>query len=125
MNKEYITLAGTAAQPYSDIVIVENQLFLSGLIPQDETSGELLKGDIEFETDIVLRNMSHILERYGSGMDKVIKVDVFLHDFCEKDRMNSVYVKHFPTDKFPARVCVGGIDLAADCKVEMVATALR
>ena len=110
---------------YCDAVIADDQIYLSGLISEDWDTGELKLGTIEEETDQVLRNMKVMLERYGSGMDKLIRVEIFLTDFSERDRMNSVYVRHFPDGKLPARLCVGMTGLAAGCKVEMMAHAYR
>ena len=111
---------------YCDCVIADDQLYLSGLIAEDLATGELKKGTIEEETELVLNNLETMLKRYGSGMDKCIRVEVFLTDFYgERDRMNEVYKKHFPADKMPARFCCGTNGLAAGCKIEVMAHAYR
>ena len=110
---------------YCDVVIAEDHLYYSGLISEDFESGELRLGTIEEETEQVMQNMKTLLLRYGSGMDKLIRIDIYLSDFAERDRMNAVYVSHFPEGKLPARLCVGVNGLAAGCKVEMVAHAYR
>lgn len=110
---------------YSDVVIYEDQLYLSGLISQNWESGSVQLGSIEEETETVLCNMRSLLESYGSGMDKIIRVEIFLLDFTERDRMNAVYVRHFPPDKLPSRLCVGVSGLACNCKVEMTVIAYR
>lgn len=123
MKGEYITFSNESKSPYSDIVSIENNLYLSGLIPVDPITGEIIKGDIDLETNVIMQNMSRILKENGSDMDKVIKVEIFLNDFSDKERMNEIYVKYFPKGKLPSRVCVGGVDLACGCKVEMVVQA--
>ena len=106
---------------YCDAVVADNHVYLSGLISENLETGELVLGTIEEETALVLKNMAVMLERYGSGMDKLIHVDVYLADFSERDRMNEIYRKAFPADRIPTRFCCGVNGLAAGCKVEMVA----
>jgi len=110
---------------YADVVIADDQLYLSGLISQDWDTGEVKCGTIEEETERVLCSMRKMLERYGSGMDKLIRVEIFLTDFSERNRMNGVYVSHFPAGRLPSRLCVGVTGLACGCKVEMMAHAYR
>lgn len=111
---------------YCDVCIADDQLYLSGLISEDWTTGELKKGTIEEETEQVMQNLKTMLERYGSGMDKLIRVEIFLTDFYgERDRMNEVYKKHLVEGKIPARLCVGVSGLAAGCKIELMAHAYR
>ena len=106
---------------YCDAVLAGDQIYLSGLISQDPESGELRLGTIEEETEQTLQNLQIMLERYGSGMDKLIRVEIFLTDFSERDRMNAVYARHFDPERIPARLCVGVTGLAGGCKVEMMA----
>jgi len=124
MANSYINFADAAGNPYSDMVIVDDRfLFLSGLISQDLESGEILKGDIAFEIKQILDNLETLLKRYGSGMDKVIRADVLLSDFAERDAMNAEYVLHFPEGHLPSRLCFGNVGLACDCRVELAVTA--
>jgi 2-iminobutanoate/2-iminopropanoate deaminase len=78
------------------VIADDRTCFLSGLISQDLKTGEVLKGDIVFETKRVLENLETILRRYGSGMDQVIRTEVLLSDFSERDKMNAEYVNIFP-----------------------------
>jgi len=124
VNCNYITFGEPG--PYSDIVEVNNNLlFLSGLVSEDFDSGEVLHGDITAETRQVFTNLKNILEAHGSDMAHVIRVDVMLHDFSERDEMNAEYVKHFPADRMPSRVCFGGADLAAGLKIEVTVIAAK
>lgn len=112
--------------PYSDIVEVDNKfLFLSGLVSEDLESGDVLHGNIAAETSQVFTNLKGILEAHGSDMAHVIRVDVMLSDFSERDEMNAEYVKHFPEGRRPARVCFGGVDLAAGLKIEVTVIAAK
>jgi len=123
---DYIKFSETSENPYSDLVIVDDQfLFLSGLISQDIKTGKVVNGDITFETKQVLENLETILNKYGSGMDHIIRIEVLLSNFSDRNEMNAEYVKHFPTGHFPARLCFGNVGLACDCKVEMAVTARK
>jgi len=110
---------------YSEAVIADDRIYLSGLVCEDLETGELKLGTIEEETDRILRNMKVILEKYGSSMDQLIRVEIFLTDFSERVRMNEVYAKHFDPQRIPSRVCVGVTGLYEGCRVEMMAIAYR
>ncbi len=124
VNCKYISFGEPA--PYSDIVEVDGKLlFLSGLVSEDLESGDVLHGDITAETRQILTNLKGILEAHGSDMEHVVRVDVMLSDFSERDEMNAEYVRHFPEGRRPARVCFGGADLAAGLKIEVTVIAAK
>lgn len=126
MNAEHIYFTEDRGAPYCDLVVTEGKyLFLSGLISQDLASGEVLYGSITEETKRILDNLAVLLERYGSDMDHVIRAEVLLRDFSERDEMNAEYVRHFREETMPARLCYGNVGLAGACKVEIMITAVR
>lgn len=126
MATEYIRFYPDDAEcPYSDVVVDGDTLYLSGLVSEDMDTGELVAGDMTTETRQVLNNLERILTQYGSDMSHVLRMDVLLSDFSQRGEMNAEYIKHFPQDKIPARVCYGGVDLAAGCKIEIVAIAKK
>lgn len=126
MENEYISFSEAPNYPYSDLVVVEGRyLFLSGLVSEDMVTGELLCGDIAFETRQVLTNLKKILEKYGSDMEHVVRMEVILSDFSQRDAMNQEYIRHFSREHMPARVCFGGACLADNCKIEIMATAVK
>lgn len=126
MELNYINVTDNTGAPYSDLVAVNDKtLFLSGLVSEDFESGELLPGTIAEETRQILKNLKAILEANGSDLDHVVRVEVLLADFAERDEMNREYMKHFKPDRMPARLCFGGVDLAAGCKIEIQVTAVR
>lgn len=126
MSCEFLNLQEPSEGPYSDLVVVDDKfLFLSGLVSEDFETGELVCGDIVTETRQALKNLAMILERFGSDMDHVVRVEVLLSDFSERDAMNGEYVKHFDPVHKPARLCYGGVDLADGCKIEIMATAVK
>lgn len=126
MANEYIRFVPEDGCPYSDVVVVDGEfLFLSGLVSEDMDSGELVTGDITVQTRQVLSNLKRILEQHGSDMAHVIRAEVLLSNFSERNEMNAEYVKHFPAEALPARLCYGGVALADDCKIEIIAIARK
>lgn len=126
MEGQYVYFSEDHSAPYSDMVVMEGKyLFLSGLIAEDLGTREILSGDITFETKTVLDNLETILERYGSDMDHIVRLEILLRDFSERDVMNEEYRKHFNADHMPARLCFGDVGLAGTCKIEIMATAYK
>lgn len=126
MRCEFLNLQEPNEGPYSDLVVVDDRfLFLSGLVSEDFETGELVSGDIATETRQTLNNLKMILEQYGSDMDHVVRLEVILADFSQRDAMNEEYVKHFDPAHKPSRVCFGGAALAEGCKIEILATAVK
>lgn len=126
MGEQHIHFSDNHSTPYCDMVVVEDRyLFLSGLVSQNLATGELVLGDTAFETKQILDNLKIILERYGSDMQSVIRAEVLLRTFAERDLMNVEYVKHFDPEHMPARLCYGDVGLAGECKVEIMVTAVK
>ena len=125
MENNHIIFIEEEDQPYSDIVEVGNMLYLSGLVSEDLSTRDEAYGSIEFETNRILDNLKVILERYGSDMDHVVRIDIILANWADKNAMNAEYVKHFRREKLPARVCYGDVSIAGDCKVEMTVIATK
>ena len=126
MEVKFVSLGNAEVMPYSDITEVNDKMmFLSGMVSENIETGEVLHGTITEETRVTFENMKKLLEANGSDMEHVVKVDVLLHDFAERDEMNIEYKKHFKAGKRPARVCYGGVDLADGLKIEVTAIALK
>jgi 2-iminobutanoate/2-iminopropanoate deaminase len=117
------TKAPKAIGPYSQAVRANGFIFISGQIPIDPTTDELLCGDIGQQTTRVLENLKAILEAAGSSLDRAVKVSVFLKDMGEFAAMNAVYAKYFPANP-PARATVQVARLPRDVGVEMDVIAL-
>lgn len=125
MDNQYIYFSDDHSAPYCDMVVTEGKyLFLSGLMSQNMDTGEILYGDIIFETKKLLDNLAVILEKYGSDMEHVVRTEVLLRNFSERDAMNVEYLKHFKPGFVPARLCYGNVGLAGQCKVEIMVTAV-
>ena len=108
--------------PYSQAIRAENFIFLSGQIPIDPKTGELVKGDIRQQTRQVLENIRGVLESQGLGMQDVVKVNIFLKDMGNFNEMNEVYATRFSSSP-PARstVEVAKLPKNADIEIEAIA----
>src|SRR4030042_5381075 len=115
--------APKAIGPYSQAIQAGNFLFLSGQIPLDPKTGELLKGDIRKQTQQVLENIKGVLESQGLGMENVVKATLFLKDIENFNQVNEVYATYFPSSP-PARSTVEVAKLPRDADMEMEAIAL-
>ena len=123
--------APRAIGPYSQAVAVRGVaparpsgalVFLSGQIPLDPRTGELLKGTIEEETAQVMRNLAAVLAAGGAGFQHVVKTTIFLTDLADFARVNGVYGAHFPANP-PARATVQVAGLPRGARVEIDAIA--
>ncbi len=120
---EYLTSPERSNAPFSEAVRVGNLLFLSGQLGRDPRTGKLAEGGIEAETRQCLENIKNTLEKYGSSLDRVVKVTVMLADIGEWAKMNSVYITYFPKNK-PARSAFGVSGLAGGARVEIEVVAV-
>jgi len=112
------TDAPAAIGPYSQAVRAGNLLFISGQIPLDPATSQVVAGDIAVQTDRVLRNLAAILEAAGSSLAKVLKTTVYLRDLEEFAKMNEIYAKYIG-DAPPARATVQVVRLPRDVSVEI------
>jgi 2-iminobutanoate/2-iminopropanoate deaminase len=110
--------APKAIGPYSQAVISNGLAFLSGQIPLDPATGQVVEGDIGWQTTRVLENLKAVLEASGSSLDRVVKTTVFLKDMGEFAKMNEVYATYF-TENPPARATVEAARLPKDVRVEI------
>lgn len=120
MSKEVISTANAPAAigPYSQAVRAGNLIFVSGQIPIDAGTGQLVRGDIGTQTQQVLENLAAILEAAGSSLAKVVKTTVYLRDLGEFGRMNEMYAKFFGENP-PARATVQVARLPRDAAIEI------
>lgn len=118
--RELVTAAGGARAigPYSPALKIGNLLFLSGSIPLDPVSGELVQGGIVEQTTRVMENIKALLEAAGVTFNNVARTTVFMIDLGEFAPMNEVYAKYF-TAPYPARSTVQVVKLPRDVRVEI------
>jgi len=112
--------APQAIGPYSQAVACGGMLFVSGQIAIDPAKGEIVEGDIEVQTDQVIRNLSAIIAAAGLEMDAVVKCSCFLKNMDDFVRFNGVYERYFGKI-LPARETVEVAKLPKDVLVEISA----
>jgi 2-iminobutanoate/2-iminopropanoate deaminase len=110
--------APKAIGPYSQAILSGGFAFLSGQIPLDPSSNQLVEGDIAVQTARVLDNIKGVLAACGSSIDRVVKTTVFLKDMGEFAKMNEVYGRYFGETP-PARSTVEAARLPRDVRVEI------
>ena len=115
--------APQAIGPYSQAIRAGQFLFLSGQIPLDPVTGEVVAGDVRAQTRRVLDNISGVLDAAGVSMDSVVKTTVFLTDLADFPAMNEIYATAFESPA-PARSTVQVSRLPRDVRVEIEAVAL-
>ena len=113
--------APAAIGPYSQAVAANGFVYVSGQIPIVPSTGELLQGSIEEQTERVIENIKAILEAAGTDIESVVKTTCFLKNMSNFSKFNSVYEKHFVSK--PARACVSAV-LPKDAAVEIEVIAL-
>ena len=104
--------------PYSQAVIHNGLMYVSGQIPLDPESGELVRGTIEDETEAALKNLKAIVEDAGATMEDVLRVSCYVADIDDFPRFNAVYAKYFATNP-PARSTFQAARLPLDVQVEV------
>ncbi|MDF2568514.1 MAG: yabJ 1 [Sporomusa sp.] len=110
--------APQAIGPYSQAIKANGFLFISGQIPLDSITGQIVYGGVENQTHQVLANLRAILEREGLSFANAVKTTVFLKDMDDFAVMNKVYSQYF-TEEPPARACVQVAKLPRDVSVEI------
>lgn len=115
--------APQAIGPYSQAIRAGQFLFLSGQIPLDPVTSEVVAGDVRAQTRRVLENMGAVLAAAGLSFDAVVKTTVFLVDLGDFAAMNDIYATVF-TDPAPARSTVQVSRLPRDVRVEIDAIAI-
>ena len=119
MKKKIATpKAPQAIGPYSQAIQLGSLLFISGQIPLDPQTGELVQGDIEVQTKQVLENLAAIAEAGGLRLTDALKASCFLKSMEDFGRFNAVYATYFG-DTPPARETVEVARLPRDVLVEV------
>lgn len=110
--------APKAIGPYSQAIVYNGVAYLSGQIPLDPATGQVIDGDIVAQTTRVLENLKAVLDASGSSLDRVLKTTVYIQDMREFAKMNEVYGEYFG-DKPPARSTIEAARLPRDARVEI------
>jgi 2-iminobutanoate/2-iminopropanoate deaminase len=115
--------APKAIGPYSQAITFNGMAYLSGQIPLDPETGQVVEGDISAQTTRVLENLAEVLAACGSALDRVVKTTVYIQDMREFAKMNEVYGKYF-VENPPARSTIEAARLPKDVRVEIDAIAI-
>lgn len=125
-GRQAVSTAGApgAVGAYSQAIIAGDLLFLSGQIPLDPSTGQMVEGGIAERTHRVLQNIGAVLAAAGSSFDRVVKTTVYLADMSDFAAMNEVYASYF-TPPLPARSTVQASALPRGAQVEIDVVATR
>lgn len=120
MSRQIISTnkAPKAIGPYSQAVRVGNTVYLSGQIPLDPKTGEVVSGEIEVEARQVFENLKAVAEAAGGSLADAVKMTIFLTDFSHFPKVNEVMAS-FMSEPYPARATVGVAQLPKGVRVEV------
>ncbi len=125
-TKEVISTpdAPKAIGPYSQAIRCGDLLFVSGMIPIDPKTGEMLTGNFEAEVKLVLENLKAVIEAAGMNLGNVVKTTVFLRDMAQFATFNGIYAGYFGENP-PARETVQPAKLPRDASIESISHMLE
>ena len=110
--------APEAVGPYSQAVAANGFVFVSGQVPFEPSSMELVSGTIAEETTRCVQNLEAILAEAGSGLDRIVKTTIYVTDMNDFAEVNDAYSSFFPSEP-PARATVGVVALPKGARVEI------
>lgn len=111
--------------PYNQAILSGSTLYISGQIPMDAASGNLIEGDIQKETDQCMKNLQAILTEAGMTFENVVKASIFLSDMNQFKSVNEVYGTYFNVETAPARETVEVANLPKFVNVEISMIAIK
>ncbi len=111
--------------PYNQAVLVGETLYISGQIPMNPKSGELISGNIKEETKQSMENLKAILHEAGMTFENVVKSSIFLSDMNQFAQVNEVYGSYFDAETAPARETVEVANLPKFVNVEISMIAVK
>ena len=111
--------------PYNQAILSNGTLYISGQIPLDPKTGELVSGDIKAETKQSMENLKAILTEAGMTFENVVKSSIFLSDMNQFSQVNEVYASYFNAETAPARETVEVANLPKFVNVEISMIAVK
>ena len=111
--------------PYSHVVIADRDCFVAGIVAADIPGGDAVIGDVEAETDLVMRTIGQILADHGMDAAALIRIDVHLLDLDEIRLMDRAYGRHLDREAMPARTTTQSDKLYGGSRVEITCIARR
>jgi 2-iminobutanoate/2-iminopropanoate deaminase len=123
-TREVISTDGApaAAGPYSQAIRAGELVFTAGQLGIDPATGELMGDDVQVQAGRAVANLRAVLEAAGSGLDRLVKVTLYLADIADWPAVNEVYAREVP-EPFPARSAFAVRDLPKGARVEIEAVA--
>ncbi len=120
MSREIIATdkAPQAIGTYSQAVKIDQTVYLSGQIPLDPVSMEVVEGDMRVQISRVFENLQSVAQAAGGSLDKFVKLNIFLTDLSHFPLVNEVMAEHF-SEPYPARAAVGVASLPKGVEIEM------
>jgi len=126
MKKQIATTNAPAAiGPYSQGVECGNLVFVSGQIPVNPATGEIVKGDIKAQTAQVFENIKAVLAQAGCALSDIVKTTVFITDIADFGAMNEVYATYIKDCVLPARSAFQVVNLPKGANVEIEVIACK
>ena len=116
--------APSAIGPYNQAVVAGGFVHCSGQIALDPETGEMVGGDAPAQFERAVANLAAVLAAAGSGLERVLKCNLYLADMADFAAVNEVYARHFGSDAAPARACVAVKTLPKNALVEIDCVAL-
>jgi 2-iminobutanoate/2-iminopropanoate deaminase len=124
MDKRAVwTGSASATAPYTPGIVTGNLVFVSGQVPMDPSTKQIVEGDFESHVRQCILNVERVLKAAGTDLEHVVKVVVFLDDMDNFARLNAVYTEYWGETR-PARSCVQVARLPLDVDVEIEAIAV-
>jgi 2-iminobutanoate/2-iminopropanoate deaminase len=116
--------APAAIGPYSQAIVAGGFVYVSGQIPLDPATGEMVGPDIETQTERVMKNVGAVLEASGSGWPQLVKANIYLADMGDFATVNEIYARYVGTEAPPARAAIQVAALPKNARIEVEAIAL-
>ncbi len=110
---------------YSPAVVAGEYIYVSGQVPIDPNTGQMIEGDIATLTTQAINNMQQVLQAYGSNLNKVVKTVVYLRDIRDYDAMDAAYGAQFFLPNPPARDVVTAANLLYNAQIEISCVAYK
>ena len=123
MQSIHTNKAPAAIGPYSQAVLRNDLLFVSGLIGSDPNNGQL-RGGFEHKTHLVFANLKAILDAAGSSFTHVVQVPVYLKDVKDFAALNQIYARNF-CEPYPARETIQAARISKDALIEISLIAMK
>ena len=111
--------------PYHHVVVAGRDCFIAGIVAADIPGGETVIGDVERETDLVMRTIREMLADHGMDSADLVRVDVHLLDLDEIHVMDRAYVRYLDQEAMPARTTTQSAKLYGGSRVEITCMARR